>query len=439
MEETTDKDPAPGGGRDEAPKSSASRVVRFSTLSLLYLVQGAPYGFQTACLPLLLRQAGLSFSSLSVMKLLFLPWVCKPLYSPVLERTLTRRTWLLVALITMAATCFLAAFSVHQSDVTSLSLVLLLLNLASAAQDVCVDALALEILQQSELGAGNTIQVVAYKIGAVTMGSGLLWISQISGWTSMWLLFAFVYFVATGLVFYALPSAGHFNKEQYIKSEKKIDFSLVLKDLKEVATVPGTNTMVIFVLFYKLAERGENLMPIFLVDKKVPLASLGLWTGAVRSSASLAGSAIAGFLISSHGVSSHVLLKRSAWLRCLPVLGQLLVVHLWPQEDFPTLLYAASIFSLCFSAFLAGLLTTACFTIMMQLSRSAPESLQSSHYSLLSTMEVAGKLAFASVSGIIIDSFGLQVVLLLLLFFALLTPPLVPNQATPSTSTSKRL
>ena len=67
-------------------------------------------------------------------------------------------------------------------------------------------------------------------------------------------------------------------------------------------------------------------------------------------------------------------------------------------------------------------------------------------------MEVAGKLAFASVSGIIIDSFGLQVkevnkvidkisqvVLLLLLFFALLTPPLVPNQAISSTSDSKRL
>ena len=67
-------------------------------------------------------------------------------------------------------------------------------------------------------------------------------------------------------------------------------------------------------------------------------------------------------------------------------------------------------------------------------------------------MEVAGKLAFASVSGIIIDSFGLQVkelyklidqssqvVLLLLLFFALLTPLLVPNHETLSTSDSKRL
>ena len=139
-------------------------------------MQGAPYGFQTSCLPLLLRQAGLSFSSLSVMKLLFLPWVCKPLYAPLLERTLSRSTWLILALITMAMTCLMASLTVHQTDLTSLSLVLLLLNLASAAQvhctvvsrhfsqtvslqDVCVDALALEILQPSELGAGNTIQV----------------------------------------------------------------------------------------------------------------------------------------------------------------------------------------------------------------------------------------------------------------------------------------
>ena len=129
----------------------AGQIVRYATLSFLYLVQvklfvselfvtnknllqGAPYGFQTSCLPLLLRQAGLSFSSLSVMKLLFLPWVCKPLYSPLLERTLSRSTWLIVALATMAMTCLLASLTVNQADVTSLSIVLLLLNFASAAQ-----------------------------------------------------------------------------------------------------------------------------------------------------------------------------------------------------------------------------------------------------------------------------------------------------------------
>ena len=81
-----------------------SKIARFSTLALLYFVQvgseikatdftlilllkGAPYGFQTACLPLILRKSGLSFSSLGAMKLLFLPWVCKPLYAPLIERT----------------------------------------------------------------------------------------------------------------------------------------------------------------------------------------------------------------------------------------------------------------------------------------------------------------------------------------------------------------
>ncbi len=85
-------------------------AVRQLTLSMLYFVQGAPYGFQTACLPIILRevttirlfgavghhyvfyllQVGLSFTALGIMKLLFLPWVCKPLYAPIIERTKTK-------------------------------------------------------------------------------------------------------------------------------------------------------------------------------------------------------------------------------------------------------------------------------------------------------------------------------------------------------------
>ncbi len=38
------------------PLPAWSRSVRLLTLSLLYFVQGAPYGFQTACLPIILRE-----------------------------------------------------------------------------------------------------------------------------------------------------------------------------------------------------------------------------------------------------------------------------------------------------------------------------------------------------------------------------------------------
>ncbi len=74
---------------------SWSRSVRMATLSLLYFLQGAPYGFQSACLPIILREAGQSFTALGAMKLLLLPWVCRSIYAPIIERTRTKGELLL--------------------------------------------------------------------------------------------------------------------------------------------------------------------------------------------------------------------------------------------------------------------------------------------------------------------------------------------------------
>ena len=54
---------------------SSSKLLRLSTLGLLYFVQGAPYGFQASSLPVMLRQEGVTFTQLGLMKMLFLPWV----------------------------------------------------------------------------------------------------------------------------------------------------------------------------------------------------------------------------------------------------------------------------------------------------------------------------------------------------------------------------
>ena len=45
--------------------------------------------------------------------------------------------------------------------------------------------------------------------------------------------------------------------------------------------------------------------------------------------------------------------------------------------------------SLCIGNFCAGTLTTAAFTAMMNLSQGAEQSIQSTHYSLLATVEVS--------------------------------------------------
>jgi len=407
------------------------KIARFGTLALLYFVQGAPYGFQTACLPLILRKSGLSFSSLGAMKLLFLPWVCKPLYAPLIERTKSKLWWLMASMSMLGLTCFFAATFTSESMLGTLATILLLLNLASATQDICVDSLALKILSQEELGAGNTIQVVAYKAGSVFAGGSLLWMRDLTSWSMMWTVFGCLYLTCIGLV-YGLRLV---EMDAPVMKEGQ-PLNPVRESLSNIFRVNGTWWMVGFVLFYKLCERGEGTLPIYLVDKGVPMSKLAFWTGVVRSAASLTGSSVGGYLLSANRFQPRTVLINTALLRCVPIFIQFIVITVWGSDPImsvdyldilsvDSLMFYVAIISLCLANFCAGMLTTACFTAMMTLSQSAPEEIQSSHYSLLATMEVLGKLAFASVSGWMIDLWGLNFVFVIFVVFSLLTVPLL--------------
>ena len=63
---------------------------------------------------------------------------------------------------------------------------------------------------------------------------------------------------------------------------------------------------------------------------------------------------------------------------------------------------------------LSGAITTMTFTLMMQCSRAAPPGVQTTHYTLLATMEVIGKLVFSAICGWLVELVGYRVVFLLL-------------------------
>lgn len=67
--------------------------------------------------------------------------------------------------------------------------------------------------------------------------------------------------------------------------------------------------------------------------------------------------------------------------------------------------------------FTAGVITTAAFVLMMRLSQTASISIQGTHYTTLATLEVSGKLVFAWVSGVLVDTYGISNTFLL--FFGL--------------------
>ncbi|XP_004779446.1 major facilitator superfamily domain-containing protein 3 isoform X3 [Mustela putorius furo] len=269
-------------------------------LAGLYLVQGLPYGLQSGLLPVLLRARGLSLTRVGLAKVLYLPWLFKLVWAPLVDTRGSLKAWLVLSTAALGLVCgLLAALPPAEAGPTGLPVtvagLLLLLNLGAAVQDVALDTLAVQLLEPAELGPGNTVQVVAYKLGAVLAGGGLLALVPTLSWPLLFLLLAATYWLAAALVWAApalqqLPASG--------PSEAPLRSLHLLQDL---LAMPGTLWTAGFVLTYKLGEQGaSSLFPLFLLDHGISTRELGLWNGVGAVVCSIVGSSLGGALLARH-------------------------------------------------------------------------------------------------------------------------------------------
>ncbi|XP_057592837.1 major facilitator superfamily domain-containing protein 3 isoform X2 [Hippopotamus amphibius kiboko] len=269
-------------------------------LAGLYLVQGLPYGLQSGLLPVLLRARGLSLTRVGLAKALYAPWLFKLVWAPLVDTRGSPRAWLTLSTAALGLVCgLLAALPPAEAGQAGLPVtvagLLLLLNLAAAVQDVALDVLAVRLLEPAELGPGNTVQVVAYKLGAVLAGGGLLALVPTLSWQLLFLLLAATYWLAAALAWVApalrqLPTPPPTEQPQH-----------TLHLWQDLLAVPGTLWTAGFVLTYKLGEQGaSSLFPLLLLDCGISTPQLGLWNGVGAVVCSIAGSSLGGALLTRH-------------------------------------------------------------------------------------------------------------------------------------------
>ncbi|KFO30616.1 major facilitator superfamily domain-containing protein 3 [Fukomys damarensis] len=375
-------------------------------LAGLYLVQGLPYGLQSGLLPLLMRARGLSLSRVGLTKGLYAPWLFKLAWAPLVDRRGSPRAWLALSTAALGLVCaLLAALPLTVSGQAGLPAtvvsLLLLLNLGAAVQDVALDTLAVQLLEPAELGPGNTVQVVAYKLGSALAGGGLLALLPSLSWPLLFLLLAATYWLAAALA-WAAPALQQLPWPQPSEHTPR--------HLQDLLAVPGTLWTAGFVLTYKLGEQGAgSLFPLLLLDHGASASELGLWSGLGAVACSIAGSSLGGALLTRHWqplpLLRSVLRLRLGGLACQTAL----LFHL----DTPgstlgpgIMLRGVALLSLCLQHFLGGLVTTTTFTVMMHCSQLAPRGLQATHYSLLATLELLGKLLPGTLAGVLADGLG---------------------------------
>ncbi|XP_074980985.1 major facilitator superfamily domain-containing protein 3 isoform X3 [Caretta caretta] len=271
---------------------------KYVLLGGLYFVQGMPYGLQSGLLPIYLRSVGLSFSKISLAKMLYLPWILKMLWAPLVDQYRTKQTWLVLSMSGLVLACLACATMSPETNFLPVAAMLLLMNFFASVQDIAVDGVAIGLLWQDEIGYGNTIQVVAYKLGSMLAGGGLLTLMHLLGWGVLFLLLAIIYLLAILYVWSAPELQLTLGRPSQDGQPRTRTFN-PWRILQELLRVPGTLWTTGFVLLYKLGEQGTTTMfPLFLLDHGFSTQQLGFWNGVVAMVFSITGSSLGGQLMS---------------------------------------------------------------------------------------------------------------------------------------------
>lgn len=428
------------------PHAHVARLRRFGLLALLYAVQGLPYGFQASALAVYLRERGVSLTHIGLVGILALPWSLKALWAPLVDRHGSprfgrRKSWIVPMQALLALAMLAAAFVPTERDVTPLLLLVLVMNLFAATMDIAVDGLAVDVLSEDELGTGNAIQVVGYKVGMLTGGGILVWASARVGWLGVFGGMAALTALAMLITIAAHEprpgshggetkagaQAGGERERAPLPPARVLGLLDVLRILRGWLARPGSLALLGVVFTYKMADSLVDPMFLpYLVDRGVPRETIGLWVGTIGMGTSIAGS-LAGGLLASRVPLSRALLVAGA-LRALPLLGVFLIVLL----ELPPAPWAAIATGV--EHFFSGMLTTTMFALMMS---RTDRTIGATHYTFLATIEVLGKAPLSLASGAVADGLGYApafgIAVALALTWSAVAPRLVRAQAAPAT------
>lgn len=387
-------------------------ALKMAMLSALYFVEGMPWGFQAKALPVFLRTHHASLTLIGMLNLLSLPWMTKALWAPLVDRYGSarfgrRKSWIVPMQLMIALTAFGGAVVAGHAHLGLVLALVGLMNLFSATMDIAIDGLAVDLLDEPELGTGNITQVVGYKFGTLTSGGLLVWATAGTGWSGL--------FVAIGALALAVCVATALFPETQIVAARKArsveaagayrtpeapeepppDLRRIVRALFDSLKIPGMGALLAVIATYKTGEQLiDSMFKPFLIDQGFTAPQVGLWVSTFGMGASMAGSFLGGVLASRWPILRAM--SAAAVFRAVPIFFVfLLTLHHPTRGEVIGVAMAENFFG--------GLLTTTVFAYMMA---RTDKRIGASHFTLLSTVEMLGKAPIPLLAGPFAQAFG---------------------------------
>ncbi|MEJ6004892.1 MFS transporter [Paucibacter sp. AS339] len=290
----------------------------------LYFAQGLPYVVVMTLSVIMYKNLGLSNADIALYtSWLYLPWVIKPLWSPLIELFHTKRAWIWALQFLIGAALALVALTIPGPKAFQMTLaVFWLMAFASASHDIAADGFYLLALPQRSQAAFVGVRSTFYRLANIGGQGGLVYLagelqertgSMQTAWSLVFGLMAAV-FVMLGFFHLALlprPAADRPGPGSRAAGGLMAEFLRVFADFFRK---PGITISIGFLLLYRFPEAQLlKLATPFLLDGAaqgglaLSTKQVGIAYGTVGLIALTLGGLLGGWIISRVG------LKRALW------------------------------------------------------------------------------------------------------------------------------
>lgn len=342
-------------------------------------------GVYADVVPVFLRQEQASLTMIGLLSLFGLPWSLKLLWSPLVDRFPSFQRWIVTCLVVVAAALALMALGATNQKVSLVVAALALLCVASATQDIAIDAYSIHIVHRGEEGWANGVRLAAYRVALIVSGGGAMLLVRPFGWTITFGVLAIGALVIACTVVWS----------PRVPRETEPSARAWAAALRKWLRRPGAPLVFLFALVYKLgdASMGPMIKP-FWVDQGLSTDEIAIVSTTVGALATIAGSLVGGWYTSRAGILRALWVL--GWMQALSNLGYATAAgfHLGRWG-----IYAASITE----SFCGGLGSAAFLAFLM---RACERQNAATEYALLSALFSSARLLAGAPSGYLAHTMG---------------------------------
>ena len=366
------------------------------TCVLLGFSSGMPLFVGTHLVPAWLRTNGVDLATIGLFAILGLPYTWKFLWSPLMDRYRLpflgrRRGWALITQLALLLSIgTMGQFDPAQS-LQGIVIMVFVVALFSASQDIVLDAYRRELLADDELGTGTSMWINAYRISLLVPGSLGLILSDHLPWSAVFWVVAV--FMLIGI--FTTISIREVSDDSLAPHTLR---DAVIDPFKEFFQRDGVKQGLAILAFMFLYKLGDNMATALATPFYLDMGYTRTEIGSVAKVAGL-WSMIAGGILGG-AIMLKVSINRALWLFGFV---QILTImpYIWLSQAGPTLV---GLFVVVSGEYLGVGLGAIALTAYM--ARETSKAFTATQFALFSSfIAVPRTLANAS-TGFIVEAIG---------------------------------